>query len=275
MPYYFLSGYDGMDFIQSGTKHKEQRSSGEIKWNDLLYLAKISDDFKTIYFDTLMFYRKSDSIVNDYDESTFSLDSSDFDDDDDDDDFIKKMRSLNLGNTISPDDKLNIICMTCISSEKIDRLQYEIIRERGQWICIHIMSFGAIIKEYRILNYLVENSSLPICKIITSGKIDPAINKSIIYYGPEYKNITKNVINDYKLNESQACALCKVKGRAISLIHGPPGTGKTSVLVAIIDRELQYNILTGNESKILVCAPSNYACDEIIRRLKKGKSMKY
>ena len=131
MPYYFLSGYDGMDFIQSGTKHKEQRSSGEIKWNDLLYLAKISDDFKTIYFDTLMFYRKSDSIVNDYDESTFSLDSSDFDDDDDDDDFIKKMRSLNLGNTISPDDKLNIICMTCISSEKIDRLQYEIIKERG------------------------------------------------------------------------------------------------------------------------------------------------
>jgi len=41
------------------------------------------------------------------------------------------MRSLNLWNTISPDDKLNIICMTCISSEKIDRLQYEIIKERG------------------------------------------------------------------------------------------------------------------------------------------------
>jgi len=165
--------------------------------------------------------------------------------------------------------------MTCISSEKIDRLQYEIIRERGQWICIHIMSFGAIIKEYRTLNYFVENSSLPICKIITSGKISNISNRSIKYFGPEYTNITQNVINEYKLNESQASALTKVKDRKISLIHGPPGTGKTSVLVAIIDRELQYNILTGNESKILVCAPSNYACDEIIRRLKKGKSMKY
>jgi len=51
----------------------------------------------------------------------------------------------------------------------------------------------------------------------------------------------------------------------ISLIHGLPGTSKTSVLVAIIDRELHFNNLTGNDSKILVCAPNNYACDKIIR----------
>ena len=60
----------------------------------------------------------------------------------------------------------------------------------------------------------------------------------------------------------------------ISLIHGLPGTSKTSVLVAVIDRELHFNNLTGNDSKILVCAPNNYVCDKIIRGLKKGKLIK-
>ncbi|KAG4107050.1 hypothetical protein H8356DRAFT_921909 [Neocallimastix lanati (nom. inval.)] len=115
------------------------------------------------------------------------------------------------------------------------------------------MSFRAILKEYRTLNYLVENSSLPICKIFISGKIDSIINHTFCNIGPEYTNITKT------------SALCKVKGRVISLIHGLPGTSKTSVLVAIIDRELHFNNLTGNDSKILVCAPNNYACDKIIR----------
>ncbi len=55
---------------------------------------------------------------------------------------------------------------------------------------------------------------------------------------------------------------------SIMLIQGPPGTGKTKTIVGIIDSILK---TLENESvekaKILVCAPSNCAVDEIINRV--------
>ena len=48
----------------------------------------------------------------------------------------------------------------------------------------------------------------------------------------------------------------------INLIQGPPGTGKTHTLVGIVK-----NILQNFHLKIMICAPSNGAIDEIARRL--------
>eukprot|EP00092_Neocalanus_flemingeri_P021769 GFUD01023616.1.p1 GENE.GFUD01023616.1~~GFUD01023616.1.p1 ORF type:complete len:874 (+),score=238.01 GFUD01023616.1:59-2680(+) len=47
----------------------------------------------------------------------------------------------------------------------------------------------------------------------------------------------------------------------LTVIHGPPGTGKTTAVVEIILQTL----LTGG--KVLVCAPSNVAVDNILERL--------
>jgi superfamily I DNA and/or RNA helicase len=47
----------------------------------------------------------------------------------------------------------------------------------------------------------------------------------------------------------------------VSLIHGPPGTGKTSTLVELIAYAIEVNL------KILVCAPSNVAVDNILEKL--------
>lgn len=49
----------------------------------------------------------------------------------------------------------------------------------------------------------------------------------------------------------------------ISLIHGPPGTGKSKVIVNIVAQIL----LEGPGTKMLLCAPSNAAIDEIVLRL--------
>ena len=46
------------------------------------------------------------------------------------------------------------------------------------------------------------------------------------------------------------------------MIHGPPGTGKTTTIVEFI---LQTVAL--QKSKVLACAPSNIAVDNIIERL--------
>lgn len=85
------------------------------------------------------------------------------------------------------------------------------------------------------------------------------------------KSFTKDT-----LNKKQLEAVCKVtsavfqKEPKICLIQGPPGTGKSRVIVNIIT-EILYgnNRYQNNKSplRILVCAPSNAAIDEIVLRL--------
>ena len=67
---------------------------------------------------------------------------------------------------------------------------------------------------------------------------------------------------DDTLNESQRAAVAAIlEDEPITIVHGPPGTGKTTTLVEAI---LQ---LKQNGEKILVCAPSNTAVDHIAREL--------
>lgn len=47
----------------------------------------------------------------------------------------------------------------------------------------------------------------------------------------------------------------------LAVIHGPPGTGKTTTLVEIIFHMIQ------TRNKVLVCAPSNIAVDNLVERL--------
>lgn len=64
------------------------------------------------------------------------------------------------------------------------------------------------------------------------------------------------------LNASQLQALQgALSARQMSIIHGPPGTGKTTTLVSLI------KIMSYTEKRILVCAPSNNAVDLLAKKL--------
>lgn len=66
----------------------------------------------------------------------------------------------------------------------------------------------------------------------------------------------------YGLNNSQAEAVeGAMNASQIAIIHGPPGTGKTTTLVALIRELIQ------SEKRILVCAPSNNAVDLLAKQL--------
>ena len=64
------------------------------------------------------------------------------------------------------------------------------------------------------------------------------------------------------LNSSQNSAISKVlAAKDVAIVHGPPGTGKTTTLVEAIVETLK------REVQVLVCAPSNIAVDWISEQL--------
>ena len=69
-----------------------------------------------------------------------------------------------------------------------------------------------------------------------------------------------------RLNASQqhAIAFC-LEGHAVSVIHGPPGTGKTTTVVELIVQ------LVARGYKVLAATPSNIAVDNLVERLAAAK----
>lgn len=73
---------------------------------------------------------------------------------------------------------------------------------------------------------------------------------------------TPPVPEELNLNESQREAVGDILGaRHVALVHGPPGTGKTTTLVAAVQ------LLAQREHGILVTAPSNTAADLLTERI--------
>lgn len=66
-----------------------------------------------------------------------------------------------------------------------------------------------------------------------------------------------------ELNHSQIVAVKSVLESPLSLIQGPPGTGKTVTSASIV-----YHLSKQSRSaKVLVCAPSNVAVDQLAEKI--------
>ena len=86
--------------------------------------------------------------------------------------------------------------------------------------------------------------------------------KGILLGGLDAEFERKSPITRSALNESQNKALNLIRdAKDVGIVHGPPGTGKTTTLVHAILDILKY------EPHILVCAPSNAAVDLFVEKL--------
>ncbi|XP_064609271.1 DNA-binding protein SMUBP-2-like [Liolophura sinensis] len=67
---------------------------------------------------------------------------------------------------------------------------------------------------------------------------------------------------DTSQRDAVSFALCQ---KDIAVIHGPPGTGKTTTVVEVIVQAIRQGL------KVLACAPSNIAVDNLVERLANQK----
>jgi superfamily I DNA and/or RNA helicase len=111
-----------------------------------------------------------------------------------------------------------------------------------------------------------ENSYREMSKTMTKliETDDDRINelKSIILGEKEAQFEQKIFLKNPHLNDKQNEALNKVlAAKDIAIVHGPPGTGKTTTLV----NSVLYCL--NDEKQVLVCAPSNAAVDLLVEKL--------
>jgi len=138
---------------------------------------------------------------------------------------------------------------------------------------VKIMSITPLEREYGGLSGL---QYYDLCDEIARAKPSPVLAYSDERLAPLEQN--------YNVNKTQAKAIkSALDNDAFTLIQGPPGTGKTKTIVAIVgallsetlkNRDLIIKPAQNGESglakKMLICAPSNAAVDELVMRFKEG-----
>ncbi|OCK78644.1 tRNA-splicing endonuclease-like protein [Lepidopterella palustris CBS 459.81] len=119
-----------------------------------------------------------------------------------------------------------------------------------------------------------------LCDEIIKAKPSPLLNYS--------EKVLEPLMSNYNVNRAQAKAIkSAIDNDAFTLIQGPPGSGKTKTIIAIVGAVLTDSLrqqgtvieipkAQGSRSfesapkKLLVCAPSNAAVDELVMRFKDG-----
>ncbi|KAI8978689.1 SEN1 N terminal-domain-containing protein [Trametes punicea] len=142
------------------------------------------------------------------------------------------------------------------------------------WSLSKVLSLSTLVREYAALMALPHYDLL-----------DSVLNTELPKPSKVDKSEVQNVMSSYKVNEPQANAILKsLATEGFALIQGPPGTGKTSTICGLVQLYLSKRpkpsavIHPGRPAerempkKILLCAPSNAAIDEIAFRLKEGVS---
>ncbi|XP_032933345.1 probable helicase senataxin isoform X2 [Catharus ustulatus] len=138
---------------------------------------------------------------------------------------------------------------------------------------------GSLVTTHRKFKALLLLSRSPLAKPI----INPSYNDFCPRDLPVASGSAASNMNEYNEDQKRAIetAYAMVKQHPglpkICLIHGPPGTGKSKTIVGLLSRVLREN--TRNEktarkknsrikpNRFLVCAPSNAAVDELMKKI--------
>lgn len=135
---------------------------------------------------------------------------------------------------------------------------------------VKVTSLTPVEREYGALMAL---EYYDLCEEIVLAKPSP-----LLTYGDA---TLQPYMDNYEINRAQAKAIkSAMDNDAFTLIQGPPGSGKTKTITALVGSLLtntlsKVAVSIGNSRpassrKVLVCAPSNAAVDELVMRMKDG-----
>ncbi|MEL6988076.1 MAG: AAA domain-containing protein, partial [Bacteroidota bacterium] len=112
-------------------------------------------------------------------------------------------------------------------------------------------------KPYKVMRQAVHNL------LNTKSQVHKELRDGIANLDAfNYQAESNRIYHPKNLNKSQEKAVNElIKSAPISIIHGPPGTGKTTTIVELVNGLLKF------EKRVLVCAPSNNAVDLLAKRL--------
>lgn len=119
-----------------------------------------------------------------------------------------------------------------------------------------------VLKTTNTITYQRMESSMRKLKEIQSLKGNPIV-QYLVEDKPFHASAPDTTVKIHNecLNEPQRQAIKFAISNEISIIHGPPGTGKTYTLVELIQQ------LVERGQRVLVCGPSNVSVDTILERL--------
>ncbi|KAI8350314.1 SEN1 N terminal-domain-containing protein [Choanephora cucurbitarum] len=176
--------------------------------------------------------------------------------------FLGKVTSINQKKNMG-----EVVVRSYFTTDRISTLNS--VSPKTSWCILKVMSLTTTMREYAALEGL---EYYDLGKDIIQPKLSsqPHISSSTI----------RHYCERYDVNEPQSIAIVSAiqKKRGFSLIQGPPGTGKTktilSLIVSLLDQRANATSTDSTQpygaGKLLVCAPSNAAVDEIAKRLKEG-----
>ncbi|GAA5907060.1 DNA/RNA helicase SEN1 [Sporobolomyces salmoneus] len=146
---------------------------------------------------------------------------------------------------------------------------------RTRWELLKLANLSTVHREYAALQAL---EWLDLCPEILNPRSPPTLDLD--------SRLIQSTMNACKVNEPQARAIQgSLRTDGFSLIQGPPGTGKTSTIVGLVGAFIESRprvavpLAVGKPTnpadvppvpKVLLCAPSNAAVDEVAKRLKEG-----
>ncbi|KAK4049281.1 hypothetical protein OIV83_004218 [Microbotryomycetes sp. JL201] len=146
---------------------------------------------------------------------------------------------------------------------------------RTKWEIVKLCSLSTVHREFAALQTI---GDLDLFDDVAKPRPQPRITVD--------SRTIRQTMDTYNVNEPQAVAINNaLRTRGFSLIQGPPGTGKTKTILGLVGAFVDSRpraaapIVPGRPTdpasvepvaKVLLCAPSNAAVDEVAKRLKDG-----
>lgn len=109
---------------------------------------------------------------------------------------------------------------------------------------------------------LRQRAALERARLAKGDRLEELREVLLGWKAPQFDEVKDIDVLDPELNPSQVEAVkLALAAQDVAILHGPPGTGKTTTVVEVIRQAVRRG------EKVLVCAPSNTAVDNLLERL--------